>query len=749
MTHCRFRSLRAPSPLASLIALQFLVAGPLFTEEPASQRSVSQPSSIETVVDDGPLPNERDDLQWLEAMHSPEVLAWARERDTRARASARQLTERDAIARRIEESSDYRRASVPIVRRGRAFYTSYDPNLTRVSLHLRPGAGAEQTLIDGEALMAEEGLRLDRVVWPSPDGRRVAYGVRPQGSRWMTLRVRDIESGRDLDDRLVGLVAGSSNLAWFEDGSGFTYERFAMPGDAELQTAPLRDEEVRLHRLGTRQEEDRSLFGVADPDNETLTIRQSDDFQHLVVTIRDGRQAGNRIVVFDAGSLASLADPARDVEPVTGRTLVDSPEVATRFVGSRGDRIWLWTFDGAPNGKVLVTDLGDEEPTWRTAIAEGSAPIDRWIGARRVGEHLAVGTLDGGRRIVRLFDLEGRHRYDLDPPSLGSIWSGLVADDSGRHAFYSLSGFVDPGTVYRLDLATGRSTVFERPELPYDPDEVVTRRVHYQGPAGPAIPMILAHHRDVEVDGSRPVMVYGYGFGGWASGPWFRAHLWEFFRLGGVFALPALRGGGELGEDWHRAGIGRQRQNAVDDYVAAIEWLIDQGLARPERVVAETQSAGASLVGAALVQRPDLFGAGILAFPLLDLLRYESYTAGVRWRSELGTVEDAEDRRAMLAYSPIHNVDPERCYPPMLLLPGENDELTPPMHAYKLASALEGLEACDSEVLLRVAWGAGHTYGTTPEESAASFADQIAFVLRIVGATEEDGASSEGLGAIR
>ena len=666
-------------------------------------------------------PKTREDLEWLQEMGSARVMDWARERDQKARNYVGSYPERDEIARRIEASSEYLRYSPPVESGGRYFYTSFDPDLTRVSLHLRGSLEApETTLIAGEELESR-GVKLHRVVWPSPDGRLVAYGLLRPGSRWMTIQVWEVAGSKDLGDQLVGLAGLLSSISWAPDGSGFFYERFDLPEESDLRAAKLRGEEVRFHRIGDAQEKDRLVYETEDSENETLTLARSDDYRFLAISVRDGRESGNRLDLID------LKDPGW-----TAETVAESESAAYRFVGTSGTEVRVWSNDGAPRGRVLVTDVSLEERSWQILIPEGESYIDTWIGASSVGDSIIVGYLENDRRIVRVFDEEGRPRFDLEPPHLGSIWTGLVPDSAGDHAFYSLSGFVDPGTVYRVDLETGRSTVFSQPSLPFDPEEIVTRLVHFEGPAGPRIPMYLAHRRDVRVDGSRPVMVYGYGFGAWASGPWFRTHLWEYFRLGGVFALPALRGGGERGEEWHRAGTGRLRQNAVDDYIAAAEWLIDRGMARPDRLIAETQSAGASLVGAALIQRPDLFGAGILAFPLLDLMNYERYTRGARWRSELGTVEDAGDRRALLAYSPVQNVDPERCYPPMLVLPGEKDEVTPPMHAYKLVAALEEVRACDQDVLLRVAWGAGHTYGTTSGTSAASFADQISFIFQTI-----------------
>jgi prolyl oligopeptidase len=666
---------------------------------------------------------ERADLGWLEAMDSPEVLEWARGRDRAARAYAAAYAGRDALEERIQDASKYRRYMAPIERGGRYFYTSFDPGLAKVSLHMRVGLnGAETTLIDGERLARNKGKVLFRQVSPSPDGKLVAYAVRKPASRWSTLRVRDVDSGRDLPDRIDGLAGSLSSVWWTADSRGFYYDRYELPPEAVRATAPLRGEAVAFHELGTPAGTDGIVYEPEDPDNHFITLRGSTDERFLGIIVRDGRSISNRLLILD-------------IAKSSPKPVALAPEADSRvaFVGSSGSTAFLLTDRRAPRFRIVAVDMEDPDLRWRELIPERAGTIDTWVAVRVVGDRLIVGYREDGVYVPRVFHKDGTPLYKIELPEAGSVWSGFVGHHGSSEAFYVVSGFADPGTVFRLDLESGRSSVFRRPELPWDPREIETWVVYYSGPGGSRIPMYLTHHRDLAPTGSEPVMIYGYGFGAWASGPWFRAHMWEFFKMGGIFALPALRGGGEFGEEWHRAGVGVHRQNGIDDFIAAAEWLIAQGLASPETLVAETQSAGASLVGAALVQRPDLFGAGIFGFPLLDLMSYERYTSGARWRGELGSVENPEERRALLAYSPVHNVRSDVCYPPILILPGEDDETTPPMHGYKFAAALEGVEDCANPALLRVAWGAGHSYGLTPEDKAASFADQLAFMARSVG----------------
>ena len=314
------------------------------------------------------------------------------------------------------------------------------------------------------------------------------------------------------------------------------------------------------------------------------------------------------------------------------------------------------------------------------------------------------------------------------------MWTGFVGRQQDAEAYYVLSGVADPGTVYRLDVRTGRSSLVRRPALPHDPDQVVTSRVFYRGRDGTRIPMFVAHRKGLPLDGSAPVYMYGYGHGGWAAAPWFQPAMALWLEMGGVWALPNTRGGGEYGEAWHQAGVRRNKQTAIDDYLAAAEWLVANRYGARERFVANTSSAGGPLVAAAVAQRPELFGASVIDYPLVDVLRYDRYTGGRAWLPEYGSPQDADDFRALLAYAPLQNLKPGACYPATLIAPGERDETTVPMHAYKLAAALQHAQGCaDRPVLLRVSWGAGHASGATSEDAVETWADELAFLARTVG----------------
>lgn len=671
-----------------------------------------------------------DPYRWLEAMDSPEVVSWARSQDAFARGFAASASSWSEMRDAIRRTADHTRYTAPIARGDRLFNARLNASATRVDLLVHK-AGRERVLVSADELAAD-GEVAGWVLWPDPAGHVLAYGVAEAGSRWSELRFRDVQTGRDLPDRVPGLLGRRlSSVSWAPDGTGVYYDAFDLPPREERQSAPLTGSRVAFHALGTPLSSDRVVVDA--PEGSIVTHEATDDGRWHLVVQDDGAGGADRV----------WAVPGEDL--TSRRLLVEGTDARFSLVGAVGDELWLYTDLDAANGRVVGVDVRSPAPeNWRTVVPERRDPIDTWTGARAVGDAVVVGYRSRGLLELRAFDPGAPDRADsgavpdgegsvIPLPRIGSVWSGATGLQGRPEFYYVLSGFADPGTVYRHDLSTGRSAVWLQPELPYDPMEIVTRRVFYSGPAGDSLPVYLSYHRDTPPDGTRPVMMYGYAFGGWSASPWFRPHMGEWFQRGGTMALPALRGGGEFGREWMRAGLGASRQNAVDDYIAVARSLIEQGLASPGLLVAESNSAGASVVGAAIVQEPDLFGASLLGFPLLDLLRYEAFTGGRRWRSQLGSVENEAEFRALLAYSPIHTVRQGRCYPPTLVTPGELDETTPPFHAFKFVATLQAAQSCGRHpVLLRMAWGAGHAYGKDQETTLENFADQFAFLQQVL-----------------
>lgn len=674
-----------------------------------------------------------DPYRWMEAMDSPETRAWIRAQDHYARDLVAGPI-RDRLRQRIATITSSRRFGTPVHRGSSYFYIEGDASFADRTIVQATDTDPRRVVVDPAAVAGDSGWRVLRFV-PSESGRRIAYSMTRPGSRWETWRVRDVVSRTDHPDRLIGLSGGRSAVVWAADDLGFFYERFdAPPAGAELTFRPT-NERVFWHRLGTSQDDDRVVYTPPAPDH-TTSLARSADGRYLVVAEALGGAPENRILV-------------RDLQETEGdfRPLVDTADGTYIYLGNRGTEFWLQTTAGADRGRVIAVDRDHpERRRWIELIPESPLTIDPTIGVTAVGDRFLVAYRKDAWLSVRVFDTRGRFLYDLDLPKVGSVWTGFVGRQDVAEAFYVLTTFADPGTVYRLDVRTGRSEVFRRPALGYDPDQFVTSQVFYRSADGTRIPMFLTHRKGLVLDGRNPTWLYGYGAFNWSAAPWFQAHITVWMEMGGVHALPGIRGGGEYGESWHRAGSGRNEQTSIDDYLAAATWLVDEGYTAPDRLVANGGSASGVLAAAAIVQRPDLFAASLIEYPIIDMLRFDHFTGGAQWRPEFGSTEDPDDVRALLAYSPYQNLVEGDCYPATLITPGERDEVTVPMHAYKFAAALQHAQGCDHPILLRVSWGAGHAAGVTAADAADTYADQLAFLARTLHLSpseEESGRASD------
>lgn len=664
-----------------------------------------------------------DPYRWLEDMGSQETQQWVRAQDEYARRFAAGYSRRDEFRRRIERIASVRRFGTPVKRGGRYFFSRFSASGPGTSYYVQYELDGEpRTLLDDEAL-ASEGIRVARPL-PSRDGRTLLYGTAEGASRWITVRLKRVDSGQELADTLTGIHSSNSSITWDLGGQGFFYEIFDLPDEGERLHARLRNERIFYHRLGTPQSDDVRVYRPEEDTDRTLTHLVSEDGRFLVITERDPGDSGNRVLYRD------LSRPESEVVE-----LIPSATASFTFIGNDGETFWFQTDHGAPRGRVIAVDLEKPQPAeWVELIPETDETIDTWVGVSAIGRCLVVGFLRDARLMIRVFQRDGSFEYELELPYYGSIWSGFSGSQDDHEAFYSLSGLVDPGTIYRLDVRTGESTLFARPDLSYDPKDFVTRQVFFQSADGTRVPMYLVHRKALDRAGPAPVFMYGYGSGGWAAAPWFQAHMVLWLQMGGIWALPNIRGGGEYGEDWHQAGARENKQTSIDDYIAATEWLIENGYTTRELFVANASSAGGPIAGAAIAQRPELYRAAVIDFPVLDMLRYDQFTGAGRWGlSEYGSVADRVEFEALLGYSPYHSLQPDTCYPATLVSPGEKDESTPPLHAYKFVAALQHAQKCDNPILLRVSWGAGHSYGANLERAMDNWADQLSFLTRVLG----------------
>jgi prolyl oligopeptidase len=676
-----------------------------------------------------------DPYRWMEQASS-ELTTWITDQDQQARRFAAASPERDRIHQIIASAARVERFS-PVATVGeRMFVIRADGSFSRRHLVALEADGRESIIIADSSL--PPGRRLSGVAI-SPDGKLLAYGLTEGDGGlggWAELRFRDLVSGRDLPDRLTGLygVGGRSGLAWLPDATGLYYERYPVPAGND-RTARLGAEHLYFHRIGDPQSRDALVHDPGNADH-AMTTRVTPDGRFLVVGVGVGGAVENRVLIGTAGAQR---------HPL--RALVDSADAAYLFLGHSGDTIWFQTTARAPNGRIIGINVHQTaRDRWIEVVPESSDAMEPTIGAAMVGDRFIVAYRRNAWLDVKVFETDGTKAYDLRLPKVASIWTGFVGRQDNPGALYTVSDFADPGTLYRLDVRTGENRVVRRPRTAYDPEDFVVRQVFYRAGDGTSIPMFLAQKRSLEsrTDSDRqprPLIIYGYGAFSWAASPWFRPDLVGWMESGGIFAMPNIRGGGEFGEAWHLAAVRTTKQVAVDDYVAAARWLVENKYTTNNLLVGNGGSASGAVVGAAMVQHPELFAAITLDYPALDMVRLDQFTGGRQWRSEFGSTEIEEEFEALLAYSPYHNLKPGTCYPATIVVPGELDQTTVPMHAYKFVAALQHAQQCKRPILLRVSWGAGHSAGATLDDSIDNWADQVAILRQVLGVGQMSGVS--------
>ena len=665
-----------------------------------------------------------DPYRWMEEMDSEETRAWMEAQDRLLESFVGAFPARVAILERIHALGELGPAhSVPMKRGSLYFFQKGLPGQTQSALYITERlGGSADLLLDPNTYFEDEELRMGGHA-PSPDGRFVALNVRRLQSRWARTRIVAVDSGREEDGRLETVTAGSV-VAWAGDSEGFFYIDY---GDFEELESGAADPlpQILFHRVGAEQSEDELVYSRPDRPSWLYSTSVTEDGRYLIISVFDGGIPGNRVLYKD------LKDPEAEV-----REIPTAEGAAYLFLGNEAGRFWFYTDLNAPRGRVVSIDIGEELERWVQVIREteetmagGSAVGGNAI--KIVGGRIVALYRKDSRSIVRSFDLDGalEHEEILD---IGWVGSGFVGRQDEPQVRFSLNTFTRSTTVYGLDLESGElATIFQR-ELPLNPDDYVTRQVFYKSKDGTRVPMFLAHKKGLELDGSSPAFMYGYGYAAWVATPWYQPQMMAWLDMGGIYAMPGIRGGGEYGEEWHKAGVRLNRQNAIDDFIAAAEWLIESGHTSPSLMVANGGSASGSLAAAALVQRPDLFGAGIIDIPSLDMLRYHQLTTFKGWTRGFGSSENAEEFRALFAYSPYHNIESGVCYPPMLITVGERDQGAPPLHGYKFTAAMQAQQGCDNPALIKIVWGAGHSFGTSREQTSQTQADQLAFLARVL-----------------
>ena len=660
-----------------------------------------------------------DPYRWLEDPDSEETAAFVKAQNALTRRYIDAIPGRAGIEERLRQLWDYPKYDPPRRRETaggpRYFFLKNDGLQNQPVLYRQEGPDGEpQAIIDPNALSAGGTVALINYA-PSQDGRLLAYALSSSGSDWQEIHVRDVESGDDYNDVLHWVKFTS--IAWAPEGNGFFYGRYPEPG-AMPDAPPSTHHRLYWHALGTPQEEDVLVY--ARPDNPDLAFdpHVTEDGAYLVLDVWRGTDIQNR---FYYRPLA--VDGNRSGEFIR---LLDDADARYGFVGNAGSRFFFHTDLDAPRGRVIAIDVErPDREQWEEIIPEGEDAVDA---VRLVHDHFVVVTTHHAVQRVHLYTLDGETVGEIELPAPGSIheMSGRPQDDE---LFLNFQSFLHPPAILRYDFDAGELSPLHQPQVAFDPGAYETRQLFYTSADGTRIPMFIVHKKGLEPEGNHPTLLYGYGGFAVSLMPTFAVSWLVWLEQGGVLAIPNLRGGNEYGEAWHHAGMLEKKQNVFDDFIAAAEWLIDNGYANESRLAIMGRSNGGLLVAACMVQRPDLFGAVVCGVPVADMLRYHRFTAGRYWTGEYGNAEENADHfRFLYAYSPLHNVQPETEYPPILITTADTDDRVVPLHAKKLAATLQAAGGGANPVLLRVETEAGHGLGKPTSKAIEELADILAFL---------------------
>ena len=677
-----------------------------------------------------------DDYRWLEGDNSdpaqmgkvtPEVAAWTDAQNAYTRELLDNLPGRRELEDRLRPLLQIGAVTPPIRRGERYFHLKRQGNENQPVVYLRQGVDGEDNVLIDPAKLDDSGLTTVTWIAPSFDGKLLAYGTYRAGDENTTLNLLDVDTRAKLPLEIPNKVGA---VTWLPDGSGFVYRNLSDPANPYAG-------QVMFHQLGRDPHDDAILFRQFTPEEDERLATTWGPGGHLS---HDGRWL---ILYYSTGAnsndvwLADFDEFRRSGELQLIDVSRGTPGNA--YADVINDTLFVHTYKGAANGRIVTAPVtAPDEAHWADVVPESpDATIQSMSFAQ---DHLIVDYLRNASTHLAVFALDGRTRGELKLPGIGS--AGIQAQTDSTETFVAHTSFNYPTTIFRVDVAQPAAgpRLWAQPQAPVDPTQVVVEQVWFESRDGTKVSMFLAHRKGLLKNGAHPTVLTGYGGFGVAETPAFSATLFQWFEAGGVLALPNLRGGGEYGDAWHEAGMRQHKQNVFDDFIAAAQWLVDSGYTRPERLAISGGSNGGLLTGAALTQRPELFGAVIIAVPLLDMLRFQNFLMARYWVPEYGTAESAEDFEWLAAYSPYQRIEPGTAYPAVLLTAGEHDMRVHALHARKMTAALQAATASDpaeKPVLLWVDRESGHGQGKPLNLRLRDVVDQRIFLMWQLGMLDD------------
>jgi prolyl oligopeptidase len=656
-----------------------------------------------------------DPYRWLEDQKSKDVASWV---DVENKTTFDYLstiplraTFRDELTRLINVP----RVSVPFRVAGKLYFSKNTGLQNQSVVFEQPSVdGSPRLLIDPNKISADGSTELAGYL-PSPDGRYLAYLLSSGGSDWSEIHIRTLADMRETADTVHWVKF--SGAQWTNDGKGFFYTRYPTPHKDSVLTAKAINGKIYYHVVGTPDSKDRLIYQRPDRPDWYLGAGVSEDGRYFTITMNHGTEPNNLLLIADMKD-GKHPDIAAKILPVyIGNDAEYYP------LGNNGDTLLLQTTAAAPKRRIVAFTLADTARShWRVVVPEGKDVLES---SAMAGRRVVTLTLEDVKSRLRMFTADGKPLGDIALPGIGTVGSVSSRNDTPE-LFYAFTSYLSPSTVYRYDFKTSASVAFQPPKVPFDPSPYETKQVFYTSKDGTRVPMFITARKGLKLDGSHPTVLEAYGGFNVSNTPGFSSNVAVWLQHGGVYAMANIRGGGEYGDAWHRAGMLAKKQNVFDDFIAAAEYLENLKYTSPAHLAIHGYSNGGLLVGAVEEQRPDLFAVAYPGAGVMDMLRYDKFSAGIGWVPEYGSSSDSAQFRTIAKYSPVHNVKPGICYPATIVTTADHDDRVVPGHSYKFVAAMQAAQNCNRPTLIRVETNTSHGYMPT-DKRIAQAADVWAF----------------------
>ncbi|MEZ8206960.1 prolyl oligopeptidase family protein [Vibrio splendidus] len=652
-----------------------------------------------------------DPYRWLEDDRSDETAQWVASQNEVTFSYLAQIPYRDDLRERLAKAQDYKKSSQPFVRGDYTYFYKND-GLQNHSILYRHKEGQQEEIFLDPNTFSEDGTTSLGSVSFSKDYSLVAYSISEGGSDWRKIFVIDTETKQQLEAEITD--AKFTGISWLGN-RGFYYSSYDKPDGSQL-SARTEQHKLYFHELGTEQASDKVVFGESNAEQHRyVSGYTTEDDRYLIILGREST-SGNRLFYIDLNS------PEQSLN-----TLIDHVDSDTYLIDNQDEVFILYTNLDAPNGKVVSFDTRSQQ--WLDIIPEKPQPLDISTGGGYLFAHYMVDVVSK----IEQLDYQGNLVREIHLPGLGTA-SGLGGKNEQTQLHYTFTNYVTPPTIFSFDVESGSSEIYQRSESPFESDQFESKQVFYTSKDGTKVPMLISYKKGLVLDGNNPTMLYAYGGFNVSLTPSFSGTVGSWLELGGVYAVPNLRGGGEYGKAWHKAGTQQQKQNVFDDFIAAAEFLIEENYTSSDKLAIRGGSNGGLLVGACMTQRPELFQVALPAVGVLDMLRYHTFTSGEGWAYDYGTsAQNKEMFEYLLGYSPVHNVVRGVDYPATLVTTADHDDRVVPAHSYKFISELQDKHEGGAPVMIRIDVNVGHGAGMPLSKAIDLTADIYAFTLFNMG----------------